>query len=324
MTNQQIKEYLYSLGSTSAKLHDLELALYKFFGKRAKQAALLKELHNFVDGNEEAIELIINFSDDNRTDIREVSASLVNYLWKYWKDIKWDFDDDPKYHKYNHAMKAYADKLSWTLPLIEKFLGDKAQNPIVVSLYNIWELEYVPKSTIAKLRKAAVKLTDTKFLETKRSLVRTLVDYYPSDEEARSILDDQALQFYVNSTYDPNEQVRDWALFELHLRVGNLNDAAAKAFLTAFDRESPESEAHVEAAIGMARMGLKYERLIPVILDNLAKDSCGTGWLDAAEYASNEEILLALIDLYKRIVNIDSEDTRLDKLEILLYYWNDI
>ena len=220
-------------------------------------------------------------------------------------------------------MKTYADKLSWTMPLIEKFLQDRTPNPIIISLYNIWELDYVPISYITRLRNAAVKLTDTKSIEIKKALIRTLADYYEDNEEARRILDEQALQFYIDATYDPHEKVRDWAFFELWTSVENLNTAASQAFIAGFDRESPTSEAHVEAAIGMARMGLEYERLVPVILENLAKEGCGTGWIDAAEEVHTADVLLAVKALYKRIISFDQNDDRLDKLERLLRDWND-
>ncbi len=319
MNNRQIKEYIYSLGETAAKLHDAELSLYKIADDDAKTEKNLSILVDLVDEHADAQNIIAQLSHDSRTDIREIAAALINYLWRYWKYIPYHEDKKSEYEK---TIQNYARRLSWTVPLIKAFILDKAEQPVLISLYNIWEMEYAKPTEIALLRDAALSVTKLRSIEIRKALVRTLADYYFDNDKALHLLDKPALQFYIDATYDSDEQIRDWALFELHTSVENLNDQAAKAFLDAFDRESPESDAYMEAAIGMARMRLEYNHLKPVILDNLSQTYCGSGWFDIAEYMHTEEIFKALNELHDKIYKYDANDRRLPSLKEILEMWD--
>ncbi len=70
-------------------------------------------------------------------------------------------------------------------------------------------------------------------------------------------------------------------------------------------------------------MGLEYDRIEQLTVDNLSKDGCGTGWIDAAEQLHSSECLARLVDLYERIIESDQNDYRLQNLEIVLSDWND-
>lgn len=321
MTNSQIKEYLYSLGETARGLHDIEYLLYKT--NKTDEALFEKRLSllvTFMQTHEHAESVIIQLSQDGRTDIREIAAALINYLWCYWMYLPYESNNSKKYEK---TMRQYAQNLSWTIPLIKKFILDKAEGPVVISLYNIWKMDYAQPEQVKLIRDAVLSITKHKSLEVRKAIVRTLSDYYPSNDEALRTLDKWALQFYIDATYDADEQLRDWALYELWSSVENLNNNAATAFTEAFNRESPESEAYIESVVGMARMGLQYDRIEHLTVANLSQDGCGTGWIDSAEQLHSSECLAKLVDLYERIIGSDHNDYRLQKLEIVLIDWND-
>jgi hypothetical protein len=321
MTNFQIKEYIYSLGEVAARLYDIEVALYKTKpNDRIRLEKKLSELHELFNNNPEAKLIVVQLSRNSTTDIREVAAMLIRYLWFYGKYLPYDSNNRLMYEK---DMQAYARSLSWTIPLIKSFILDKATYPVIKSLYDIWEMKYASNQEIELIRDSVLSIVGHKSSEVRKNIVRTLVDYYPINDEALHILDKRALEFYINSSYDSDEQIRDWSLFVLSSSIENVNDETAKAFIAAFNRESQQSEAYVEALVGLARMGLEYERILPLITINLSNEGCGTGWIDAAEQVHSGELLEGIIEMYERITKIDQDDNRLQSLEIALRDWND-
>jgi hypothetical protein len=319
MNNQQIKERVYSLGETAAKLHDIELALYKTTEDEAAFEKNLSALVRLVGTRADAQAVIVRLSRDSRTDVREIAASLIDYLWRYWKSMPYHEDKKSAYEK---TAQNYARSLSWTIPLIKDFILGRATQPLLISLYTIWEMEYAKPTEIASLRDAVLSIAKHNSVEVRKALIRTLANYYPDNGEALHILDEQAFQFYIDATYDSNEQVRDWALFELHTSIEDHSRKAAHAFAAAFERESPESEAYVEAVVGMAKLGLQYDKLTAVIMDSLSQEHCGTGWFDAADYVHSEEMRTALSGLRDKISQTNREDERLPLLNDILNNWN--
>ena len=314
-TVDRINQY----GSHAKKLWQLGQNILDSRNKsREVWGSALTSLFNFVDQTAPAQNVLEQLSKDKRQEVREVAAYLIRCLWQYWKVIPYQTESRRAYDAHIHA---HAKSLRWTIPIIKSLLKDRAIKPLDEALYIIWEMENAPKQSMNQLKILALRHTHHASPDIRYSLVRTLYCYYPTDKQSQYILDD-ALMFYIDSTYDSCEKVRDWACFELWLSIANLNEEVAKAFQDAINRESPISDVYAEAVIGAARLGLNRERIDAIICDNLDEKDFGTAWIDAVEQSGSGKCLESLVKAYSKILKADSKDYRLEAIENAFEDWN--
>jgi hypothetical protein len=254
---------------------------------------------------------------------RLIAAALLQFLWVYWKYIPYH-KHDKDYQQYHADIAAYVATIVWTLPIVERLLNDQTVKVLSMALYILQDVTAIPQEQIKTLRDIAIMHANHPSAQIRLAIVRVLYECYPKTDNARHVLDEAALQFYVDSTYDPNEQVRDWACFELWLSVENLTDRTGRAFLDAVQRESPESEVYMEAVIGLARVGIDPENTDRCIIERLADpESCTKGWVDAAEQSHSDVCRARLIDLRNAVIVANRNDTLLDAIECALANWDE-
>ena len=288
------------------------------FEHRSEWEKRLRILLNVLAKNP-SYSLLTSLSHDKYGYNRELAALVISQMWESWKLEH--FDNARTTDDYVNTRRLHANDLAWTLPLLDQLLSDKLVGPVEITLRIAPAVRAAGDEAVAMFRRHLLTLGNSQSAAIRLLVVRYLTVLYPNNDDALSLLDDEGLALLINATYDPAEKIRDWACFELWLGVENLDERAEKAFNDAFIREDPTRDVHMEAIIGLARLG--DERMTPLICNNLARHNFGPGWVDAVEQSRQADCLLALINAYETLVVDYPNDHMIETIERVLMDWND-
>ena len=316
MPHKNVVKKLVSYGPDVAKLKELCDAYFKAL---SKSQFLGEELSQFLDfANSLDIQpLLTSLGQDPYCDIRELAASCLQILWTGWKDI-------PVSKSHASKIKKYTASLEWTWPLITSLFSDTKSGPAAIAAYVVREMECdeVGVEVCEHFRPLLLNAFKSPYPFVRLAAINSITSLYPRNEEAHSILEPAALDALIKATQDSVEKNRDWACFELHLSVANLNAAAEAAFLYLFTHETPGTEVYVEAVCGLARMQ-RSDLVEELICNKLSVDNFGDGWVDAAIYCHSEKCKGALITALALLQSKYPNDDTAQKIQYELEDWDE-
>lgn len=316
-------EHLKTYGPLATKLDELVDAIYETdYDDRNRSRILTTKLFKYCQQKDTPY-LLARLADDKYAYSRELVSCVLRYLWESgkYKHIK---DRDA----YEAWRIEFCKELAWTLPLIEKLLHDTTILSVEIAIRAASEAGDMSQSfrsrdmhELGPIQDKMLELTTHRSPRVRQQAVNYLASVFPYDDDSM-VADIRVHDALIKACYDSDAEVRNWAYFELHIHVANLDDATKQAFLHGLHTEAAESENYLEAVNGLARMG--YSELVDeIIIARLRTGEAGSGWIDAAEYSHTTDCLDALFALRQWLAEHFPEDNQIETITLVLYYWND-
>jgi len=309
MPSKKVFQKMQSYGPIALKLEKLTRRIDEPF-EWDKISRLLSTLAK-LNANASLQPVVEALSRDSYAYNRELATNTIRQLWMRWKYLP--YDDEKAYRE---RVKKYISALAWTVPTLELLLKDRAVGPTELAVMALSQMEPASSRMHRTLRPLAVHIMQHSSASVRVQAVQNVYYLYPYGDDG-VILDEAALAAMIAATYDSSEKVRDWAIFTLHNNVQSNDPRVEKAFRDAFHREDPDSDAYMEAVNGLVVQGGEGE-VVEVICQNLKREDCGTGWLDAANACKSKKCHEAMKDMKARLTKSNPKDRRLDYLKTLL------
>lgn len=247
---------------------------------------------------------------------RELVAVTIMYLWQAW--AYHDSDNLPK-----HALHKNPEELSWTLPLLQVLIEDRAAGPVELTVRALSEMRDTDETTHNLAETLLAHALSNKSADARLEVVRSVGSLIQMNDNAEWTANSSEIETLIKASEDKDEEVRNWAYFELH-KIDNLDKRIANVFRSGIVKEKPESEAALEALVGLA----KYDGRLTdeFVCARIRTMDCTALWLDAANESHSTECLEALIDLYQATREEDDQEGIneywYDQLESIIKYWN--